>query len=122
MPRNRVTGGESPLNPPAAGFSPRVGRFAPAPSVADVVSPPALPGAWAHDHDVVFSRARVVSRPWAVLGRRTRARARTYTRLGRNSPPGPPDPKNLFLFLFHHFPFSYLYLDILCTKNYPNTF
>jgi hypothetical protein len=57
-----------------------------------------------------------------VLGRCARACARPCTWLGRNSPPGPPEPKILFLFLFHIFPFSYLYLDILCTKNYPNTF
>jgi hypothetical protein len=31
FPKNRVTGGESSLNPPAAGFSPRDGRFTPLP-------------------------------------------------------------------------------------------
>jgi hypothetical protein len=101
FPRNR--GGELPLNPPAAGFSPRDGRFTPFPVCADAVSPPALPGVWACNHDVV-------SRPWAVLGQLSRARVRARTRLGRNSPPSPPEPKILFLFLFF-FPFSYVHIS-----------
>jgi hypothetical protein len=37
--------------------------------------------------------------------------------------PGPPEPKTFFFFFFFFilFPLSYLYLDILCTKNYQNT-
>jgi hypothetical protein len=38
-------------------------------------------------------------------------------------PPRPTRAKNLFLFYFSSFfSFSYLYLNILCTKNYQNTF
>jgi hypothetical protein len=38
-------------------------------------------------------------------------------------PSGPPEPKTFFSFSFSaFFSFSCLYLNILCTKNYQNTF
>eukprot|EP00267_Zea_mays_P043510 XP_020395609.1 mucin-2-like [Zea mays] len=57
FPRNR--GGELPLNPPAAGFSPRDGRFTPFPVCADAVSPPALPAALT----LALSRPRIADKP-----------------------------------------------------------
>jgi hypothetical protein len=121
IPRNRATGGESPLNPLAAGFSPRVGRFAPAPSRADAVSPPALPGVWVRGRRRLLARRRRLS----PLGRAGPAHPRPRVHLHSGGPESSPahQAKNPFpFFLFHLFPFSYLYLDILCTKNYPNTF
>jgi hypothetical protein len=61
--------------------------------------------------------------PWVVAGP---ARSRPCARLGRISPPGPLEPKTFFFFFFFFFfsllSFSYLYLNILGTKNYQNTF
>jgi hypothetical protein len=78
MPKNRVAGGESPSSPPAAGFLPADGLFAPPRQPLAPSPPPALP---AHQSLKPFS------------------------------------------FSFSaFFSFSYLYLNILCTKNYQNTF
>ena len=103
MPRNRVIGGESPLNPPAAGFSPRIDRFTPSPSTADAVSPPALPGAWARNRHRLLARPRCLS----PLGRAGPAFSRPHP-AGPEFPPGPPEPKILFLFFF---PFSFVHIS-----------
>jgi hypothetical protein len=113
MPKNRVAGRESPSSPPAAGFFPAAGRFAPPRQPLAPSPPPALPDVWAPWKWRRLSRARAVSRraPW--LGRHAHAPARPCARLGRISPPppGPPEPKTFLFFLFH--PFSPLVIYIL---------
>jgi hypothetical protein len=61
--------------------------------------------------------------PWVVAGP-VRSRPRAPLRLaGPDFAPGPPEPKTFsFFFSLLFFSFSYLYLNILCTKNYQNTF
>jgi hypothetical protein len=95
IPRNRVTGGESPLNPPATGFSPWIGRFTPSPSIADAVSPPALPGAWARNRHHLLARPCCLS----PLGRAGPAFSRPHP-AGPEFPPRPTRAENPFPFLF----------------------
>jgi hypothetical protein len=74
------------------------------------------------DHDVVSSRTRAVSRRgpcWAGALAPACAPAPGWAEI---RPPGPQELKSFFFFFSIFFPFSYLYLDIFCTKNYPNTF
>jgi hypothetical protein len=87
MPKNRVADGEPPSSPPTAGFFPAVGRFAPPRQPLAPSPPPALPDAWAPWKQRRLLHARVVSRRGLWLGRRARARAHPYARLGRISPP-----------------------------------
>jgi hypothetical protein len=102
-------------------------RFAPPRQPPDAVGPLPLSGMWARAHGTVPAPARAVSSLMGRLGRFARGAARPRALTGPKSPPGPFSREILFFFYFY-FPFSHLYIyiysyvDILCTKNSPNTF
>jgi hypothetical protein len=119
MPKNRVAGGEPPSNPPGAGFflrpadSPRpVSRWRRLPLPLFLTRGPCGKDAVSRAPALFLA----VGRGWAGVLAPLRP-------TGLDFAPRPTRAKNLFLFSFpSFFSFSYLYLNILCTKNYQNTF
>jgi hypothetical protein len=97
------------------------GRFTPPVSHRRRLISFALSGMWAHAHSAIPAPAHAVPRPWAVLGRLVRVATRPHSAWAEIPSPAHQSGECLFFFLFS-FSYTYVYVDILCTKNSPNTF
>jgi hypothetical protein len=109
-PQNRTHGGEPPRDftggRAPVDFPPSVARSAP-------LTPPPLTDVWARA-TAPFPAVSPADGPSGPPAAPPRAHLRPD---GPKSPPRPSEQEFPFLFLF---PFSYIYTDILCTKNSLN--
>jgi hypothetical protein len=113
---NRRRAHRRPGSPPQTAGSPRCQPLAPFPpsTLSDVWAP------WRRRPPRAPMQSPALGRSWADATARPRA---PCARLGQNPPPTAHQKLNSFSFFFFSlFSFKLLHLNILCTKNYQNTF